>query len=193
MSNAFLTGTSTILRPIMIEDIPLLTKWINNEETRRYLNRRFPLTEIEEKAWVEKISSLSRTPSDIVLIIETIDTNTPIGTMGLHGISWIHRNAITGSMIGEKKYRGKGYASDAKMALLRYAFESLGMHKIISRAFAKNTKSIEYSKRCGYVVEATLKEELFHEGAWEDITILACFYEGWKKASQHLEQSQPTI
>ena len=193
MSNVFLTGNTTTLRPLSVDDVPLLTKWINNEETRRYLNRKFPLTDLDEKAWVEKTCILPKTPRDVVMIIETKDTTTPIGIMGLHNISWIHRNATTGSMIGDKEYRGKGYASDAKMTLLKYTFETLGMHKIISYAYTKNTKSIEYSKRCGYVVEATLREELFHEGVWEDMTVLACFYEGWKKASQHLQQSKSKI
>jgi RimJ/RimL family protein N-acetyltransferase len=193
MSNVFLTGNTTTLRPLSVDDVPLLTKWINNEETRRYLNRRFPLADLDEKAWVEKSCVLSRAPSDIVMIIESKEDKCPIGTMGLHSINWVDRNAVTGTILGEKKFHGKGYASDAKMTLLKYAFETLGMHKIISYAFAKNTKSIEYSKRCGYAIEATLKEELFHEGAWEDMTVLACFYEDWKKASQHLQQSKPTI
>lgn len=184
MSNVFLTGKTTILRPVHLSDVPTLTSWMNNPDTRKYLTRRFPLSELDEKAWVEKSSILSKHPTDLVFIVETKDEHKPIGTMGLHSINWIDRNAITGTVIGEEVDRGKGYATDAKMTLLQYAFETLGMHKIISFAFAKNIKSIKYSKRCGYVVEATLKDELFHNGQWEDMVSLACFYDGWKKASE---------
>ena len=184
--NPFLIGAKTILRPAQLSDVPLFTKWMNDPDTRTYLLRRFPITEIEEKAWVEKISTLNGTPSNLVFVMETKEEGRPIGTMGLHNISWLHRNATTGTIIGEKDCRGQGYASDAKMTLLGYAFESLGLHKIISHAFARNTKSIEYSKRCGYKVEATLKEEIFANGKWEDRVVLACFYKDWQKVNKKM-------
>jgi RimJ/RimL family protein N-acetyltransferase len=106
--------------------------------------------------------------------------------MGLHSIDWVDRNAVTGTIIGTG-HRGKGLATDAKMVLLEYAFLNLGMHKIISHAFSKNVKSIEYSKRCGYEIEGVGKEEIFHGGTWEDRVTLACFYDGWKKAKEKME------
>jgi RimJ/RimL family protein N-acetyltransferase len=144
------------------------------------------MTEVGEEEWIKKASIYTQNPSNVRLVIETKRGNRPIGIINLHAIDWVNRHATTGSMIGEAKYRGKGYATDAKMILLEYAFDTLGMHKIISRADARNVKSIEYSKRCGYVVEATLKEEIFHAGKWEDVVTLACFYDGWKKAKAKL-------
>lgn len=184
MPYAFLTGKKTILRPVALTDAPLFTTWMNDEETRKYMLRSFPLTEFDEKAWLEKISTLPPNPINVTMVIETIEDQKTIGTIALHNINWIDRRATTGSLIGEKEYRGKGYATDAKMTLLKYAFETLGLHKIVSHAFAKNVKSIEYSKRCGYKVEATLKDEHFRHGAWQDIVVLACFYEDWRKASE---------
>ena len=187
MANAFLVGKKTVLRPISVADAPLLTQWNNDPETRKYLARRFPLSDLDEKAWIEKVSIISKTPSDVILIVESKETHEVIGIMGLHNIDWLDRNAVTGTVLGTE-HQGKGLATDAKMILLEYAFETLGMHKIISHAFSDNHKSIKYSKRCGYVVEATLKEEIFCEGKWEDITALACFYDGWKKAKATMEK-----
>lgn len=188
MTNPFLIGQKTILRPVAPTDISLFTKWMNDQITRQYLLVRFPLTEIAEKAYIEKVSEHQPAPSNIMMVIESKDSGQAIGTMGLHSINWVDRNAVTGTVIGEEEYRGKGYATDAKMTLLQYAFESLGLHKIISHAFTENTKSIEYSKRCGYEVEAILKEENFRNGKWEDTVSLACFYEGWKKAKENMEK-----
>lgn len=184
MPNAFLVGSKTVLRPLHPADVPLFTPWINDPITRQYLMKRFPMSELDEKEWLEKASILPAYPSNIHLVIEIKECGTAIGTMGLFNINWIDRNAVTGTTIGEVKHRGKGYATDAKMTLLQYAFETLGLHKIISLAFASNEKSIEYSKRCGYVVEAVLKEEIFYQGKWEDKVSLACFYDSWKEASQ---------
>lgn len=188
MSTPFLVGQKTILRPVHTTDAPIFTKWMNDPETRRYLLRRFPVTEMAEDAWIKKNAEQSPNPSDLVFVIETKDDQKPIGTMGLHRINWVDRNAVTGTILGEPESRGKGYATDAKMALLQYAFETLGLHKVISHAFSANVKSIEYSKRCGYVVEAVHKDEIFRGGKFEDMTTLACFYSNWKKAAKKLKR-----
>ncbi len=184
MTNVFLSGKKTILRPVSMSDIPLFTRWINDPETRVYLARTFPMTEMEEEDWVKKIGNLSKNPNDIVMMIETKRNRRTIGVMGLHGIDWVNRHTLTGTIIGEKNLRGKGYATDAKMVMLQYAFETLGMHKIISHVDVRNKASLAYSKRCGYVVEGILKEQLFREGGWVDVATLACFYDNWKKASK---------
>lgn len=188
MSTPFLVGHKTILRPVALSDAPIFTRWMNDPETRRYLLRRFPFTEMAEEAWIKKQVDLSQNPNDLVFVIETKDDQKPIGTMGLHRINWVDRNATTGTILGEPESRGKGYAMDAKMALLQYAFETLNLHKVISRAFSANVKSIEYSKRCGYVIEAVHKDEVFREGKFEDMTTLACFYNNWKKAAKKLKR-----
>lgn len=165
-----------------MSDIPLFTRWINDPETRVHLMRAFPMTELEEEDWVKNISASSKNPNDVVMMIETKRNRHTIGMMGLHGIDWVNRHATTGTVIGEKNLRGKGYATDAKIVMLKYAFETLGMHKIISRIDVRNLASLAYSKRCGYVTEGVLKEQLFRDGQWVDMVSLACFYPAWKKA-----------
>jgi RimJ/RimL family protein N-acetyltransferase len=184
MRNAFLIGTTTFLRPVALTDAPLFASWVNDPETRRYLLRRFPISLPEETSWLEKVSRPGPIPTDIVLVVCVKKTGKAIGTIGLHRINWIDRNATTGTVIGSKSARGKGYATDAKMILLRYAFETLQMHKVISHADAGNAASIAYSKRCGYVVEGLSKEEIYRNGIWTDMVNLACFYPSFKKAFQ---------
>ncbi len=182
MSNPFLIGQKTILRPLSVDDTQRATKWMNDPETRRNLTVRFPMGETAEKSWIEKNSTFTPNPQNIMFAIETKEDGKHIGNMGLHDINWIDRNGVTGTVIGESEFRKKGYGTDAKMLLLQYAFETLGMHKIISYAFARNEASVAYSKRCGYVVEARLKEDKFLDGGWHDIIVLACFYSAWKEA-----------
>ncbi len=188
MSTPFLVGQKTILRPVHTTDAPIFTRWMNDPETRKYLLRKFPLTEMSEEAWIKKNAELFQHPTDLVFVVETKDGNVPIGTMGLHRINWVDRNAVTGTILGEPESRGKGCATDAKMALLEYAFLTLSLHKVISDALSANVKSIEYSKRCGYVVEAVHKDEIFRGGKFEDMTTLACFYNNWKKAKETVKR-----
>lgn len=180
--DAFLVGQRLVLRPIRGMDVKYFVKWMNNPGTRKYLLRRFPLTIQQEKEWVEKKSQLSGHPVEIVFVIEIrghVDGNKPIGVIGLHNINWIDRNAITSTVVGAENFRNRGYGTEAKLLLLKYAFDTLGLHKISSRAYAKNVTSRKYSEKCGYIEEAVLKEEMFRNGTFEDVVVLACFRETW--------------
>lgn len=44
---------------------------------------------------------------------------------------------------------GKGYASEAAMASLRYGFEKLGLNRIVGRAMPGNIASLKVLEKCG--------------------------------------------
>jgi RimJ/RimL family protein N-acetyltransferase len=171
----FLRGRKVILRPLEQADVPLLTRWINDPEVRQYLVSQVPQSEEMERNWVSKIDP----NNSIVLGIQIID-GPLIGTLAILHISWRDRLAITGTMIGEKQYWGKGYGTDAKMVLLDYAFNTLNLHKVCSGACGFNKRSIRYSLRCGYKIEAVRKKHLFRNGRYCDQVELAIFRKNWE-------------
>ena len=95
----FLSGKEINLRPLSKNDLGKILRWINDPEVTQYLSVYLPMSEIEELNWVENLSK--RKPNDIVLGIETVDTNL-IGSVGLHGIDWKDRTGTLGISIGEK-------------------------------------------------------------------------------------------
>ena len=169
----FLRGHKTTLRPALESDIPLLMKWINDPEVRVNLGTQMPKNEADEREFVQgRIKG-----NNIILIIEV--GGKPIGTMGLHGIKYPDATATTGAMIGEKEYWGKGFGTDAKMALLDYAFNMLGLRRVKSEAIAFNKRSIAYSLHCGYVLEGVRKKEVFRNGTFHDLVLLAATRKTW--------------
>lgn len=171
----FLRGKKTILRPLEKKDVPLFTRWINDPDVSHYLNTCLPMTEREEEEWLENLAKKKQT--DIVLGLE-VDGKL-IGLMGIHGISWRDRCATTGAMIGEKEYWNKGHGTDAKMVLLNYAFNTLGLRRIASSVVAYNKRSLNYSLHCGYKIEGTRKKRFFRNGRYHDEIILAVFKKDW--------------
>ncbi len=172
---AFLKGKRVTLRPVSEKDIPLFLRWFNDPEVRQFITTIFPVTEAGEREWVEGLTKKSST--DVVLVIEV--KGVPIGTMGLHRINWQDRTATTGAVIGDKRYWNKGYGTDAKMVLLDYAFNTLNLRKIMSTAIAFNRRSVAYSQKCGYKIEATLSSQHFRNGRYWDEIILGLFKEQW--------------
>jgi diamine N-acetyltransferase len=169
----FLQGQKVILRPIERDDIKQLVVWINDPEVNQYVTISFPMTEMAEEKWYESLDN----KKDIVLGIE-VDGEL-IGTMGIHGINWIHRTATTGAIIGNKNYWGKGYGTDAKMILLNYAFNTLNLRKILSSVYEFNKRSLNYSLHCGYKIEGKRKKNLFRNGKYWDEILLGVFKSDW--------------
>jgi len=173
----FLDGRHLYLRPPTKDDLPYLTRWINDQRVTRFLKTSVPMSEAAEAAWLEGLDGGK--DRNIILVIVDKATGKPIGTMGLHRIDWKDRRATTGTMIGDRRYWEKGYGSEAKMLLLNYAFNTLNLHKICSGAIAFNARSIGYSKKCGYKEEGRLKQHVFKNGRYWDKVLLAVFKKDW--------------
>lgn len=172
----FLKGHKTILRPLDKQtDLDACVRWMNDPEVRRFISSHLPTYRIAEEKWFDELPDKKE---NITLAIETMGGKF-IGIMGLHRIERKDGTATTGAVIGEKAYWGKGYGTDAKMALLHYAFNTENLRKIYSSAWVFNGRSIAYSKKCGYKIEGVRKAHAYIEGEYRDQVNLAVFKEDW--------------
>ena len=95
-------GSKTRMRALERDDLPHFVHWINDPETRRFMNIRYPISMVEEEKWWEGF--LER-KNDHIFAIETKD-GTYIGNIGLHGIERENRRAQLGIVIGDKSFWG---------------------------------------------------------------------------------------
>lgn len=172
----FLCGARVALRPVLRQDIPHFMRWMNDREMTQYLIAYLPVMEGDEEEWLEGLRKKKST--DVVLAI-TLTSGAIIGVMGLHRIDWKDRTAWTGAFIGERKYWGKGYGTEAKMLLLDYAFNTLNLRKICASYIAFNVRSGAYQKKCGYREEGKMKLQHFRNGRYWDEIFMSVFVEDW--------------
>jgi RimJ/RimL family protein N-acetyltransferase len=169
-----------VLRPVTEADIPYMVEYLNDPAVSVNLNLSRPKSETSQRGFVERINKDDS--ADIVLALEV--GGVFIGTMGLHGIDHRHGTATTGTVIG-KEYQGKGYASEAKMLLLEYAFNTLNLRKVYSNVHSFNEYSLRYAAKCGYREEGRLKAHHYAKGQYWDRVQLAVFREDfwplWEK------------
>ena len=164
--------------------IPLALRLQNEPESRQYLGRAMPIGEKQELEWVERANT---SDNNAVFVIALKDgKRTPVGTMGLHRIDWINRRAVTGAVMLED-HCNKGFGSDAKMLLLNWAFNELGLRKVESRVIAFNGRSKAYSEKCWYRVVARLREHTLRRGAFHDELILEAHANEWREAWKRFE------
>jgi RimJ/RimL family protein N-acetyltransferase len=187
----FLKGKRVELRPLRSDtDLESCYRWVNDPNIRQFITRIIPMTIGSEREWIDQ-----HTINDENIVLGIIVGSRLIGTVGLHHISWIHRSAVTGTMIGEADMQSKGYGFDAKMTILDYAFNQLNLRKISSFVFDYNARSQKCLAKCGYKEIGRRKRHIFSNGQYHDEVLFELFREDWNRSgriSQTCSQSLRT-
>ncbi|MCG9909996.1 MAG: GNAT family N-acetyltransferase [Flavobacteriales bacterium] len=163
-------GKLVKMRAIEKEDLVLLNKWANDPEIQYWLGGwHFPTNMEDQQKW---FNSLSANSKDQRFIIETEELGI-IGTANLVDINWKDRNAFHGMLLGDKDTRGKGYAFDTVMTIMKYAFEELGLERLDGSIIDYNKASIKlYTEKCGWEIEGTKRRWYFRNGKFWDKLIV---------------------
>lgn len=172
-------------------DADLVLPWMNDTEIRRYTNRFAPIMREAEEAYFTRMAAGSEKThaiTDATFIIVNKEPRKSIGVIGLHQIDWRNHRATTGTVIGEPSFRSKGLGADAKMLLLNWAFNELGLLKIESRVVAFNDRSQAYSRKCGYEEVGLLKRHHFRNGQWADEVIMEVHARKWRRLWKKFEE-----
>lgn len=77
---------------------------------------------------------------------------------------------------------GNGFASEAVRELLRFGFQTLGMHRISAECIAEDAASIRVMEKNGMRREAHLRENTRFKGRWWDTLTYAILESEWQEA-----------
>jgi RimJ/RimL family protein N-acetyltransferase len=176
------TGNLVKLREYKEEDAALAKEYLNDPEIKQFMFPflPFPLTLNDELKWIQNQSSLNQNYN---FAIETLAEKKYIGGCGLKNLDWKNSHVEIGIFIGLKEYHNKGYGSDALKILINFIFNEMNLNKIKLDVFAFNETAIKCYKKCGFKIEAVLKEELFRFGKYHDAIRMALFRTGNKQSS----------
>lgn len=156
-------GKIVTLRAPELDDVPLLHRWSNDPEVWNMLGGwHFPFSSRSTDDWVR-----SRKDGNLTSHVFCIDTpeDGMIGTANLVDIDWKNGNAFHGMMIGEESLRGRGYALDTVLAIMRYAFMELGLQRLDTDIIAYNQRSLGfYLGKCGWKQEGVRRNWYFRNG-----------------------------
>jgi RimJ/RimL family protein N-acetyltransferase len=75
--------------------------------------------------------------------------------------------------IAHPDHHGRGYTTEAAAALLRLAFDGLGLHRVAARLEARNVASVRVCEKLGMRREAHLVENELVKGEWQSELIYA--------------------
>jgi RimJ/RimL family protein N-acetyltransferase len=159
-------GRRVALRPVFEQDHPSIHRWMNNPEVWHYMDYERPVS-LAEVAEDGDRSRREGFPFTIVV------GDQAIGRIGLNQFRRRDRICSLYMYIGEPSYWGRGYAQDAVMALLSYAFDRWDLHQVELWLLSDNDRGRATYERCGFVEEATLRERSWKAGAWVDRVVMS--------------------
>ena len=80
----------------------------------------------------------------------------------------------------DSRYWGQGYATEAARAILRFGFETLGIHRIWAQTIAENVGSARVLEKIGMRLEDRLPQKEFIKGRWRDHLLYAILDYEWQ-------------
>lgn len=159
-------------------------RWMNDIDTTKTLGRFEYLMPVDRPQLVEYFNSINKNNTVFLAIYlnenyrsQQLDKASMcfIGTLKIYDIDQLARRASIGIAIGNRAHWGKGYAAKAIRIACRYIFDALGMRKITAGYIASNIGMEKAFLKNGFHIEATFKEQLFHEGEYVDHTFVCKF------------------
>jgi len=142
----YLSGKKIFLRSLQPSDADLLYKWENDKTNWQVSGTKKPFTKKQIKEFIanQKDVYLDKQLRLMVCINSPLTEGDKgvVGCIDLFNFSEREQNAGIGILI-DKKYRKKGYASDALSLLIVYSFEILNLHQLYCNISEDNSGSLK--------------------------------------------------
>ncbi len=164
----YIRGRIVTVRAIEKEDLSFLKDMMNDETIEQTtVDDHLPISYFQEEQWY--VNNICR-PEFRKYIIET-PKDGAVGLISLEDINWRHRSFQVPVKLMKERISMVGIGIDAHMAMLRYAFDELQMHRAWGITLEYNQASLNMLKRCGYTVEGRNRSAIYKNGKYHDLIL----------------------
>ncbi|HEY7667601.1 MAG TPA: GNAT family protein [Actinomycetota bacterium] len=170
-----------VLRPLAEGDFDALYAYESREDVARWLywGPRSP-DEVRERLGRKISARAIRAEGDVLSLAMTLrETGEMVGDIVLEFLSEEHRTGEIGYIV-HPDHQGRGYATEASEAMLRFAFDEVGLHRVIGRTEARNRGSARTLEKLGMRLEAHLVENEWVKGEWQSELVYAILDREWR-------------
>ena len=111
--------------------------------------------------------------------------------LGEVSLGSVLRGPFQSSFIGywiDEKHAGNGYIPEGVALVIRYGFDTLGLHRMEAAIVPRNEKSRRVAEKLGLRDEGTARQFLQIRGVWEDHVRYAITIEDWNLRKDDLER-----
>jgi len=156
------------------------SRWSQDTEWLRLLDTDPPrlLSAKKWKEWLEKDLEKDAT-NGLFFAIHTIDGDSLIGFIGLFDLYQRHGDTLVAIALGERKFWGKGYGTDAMRVMLRYAFNELNLRRVGLIVFEYNPRAIRSYEKVGFIPEGRVHGAMLRDGKRWDYLYMGILRDEW--------------
>jgi CRISPR-associated Cas5-like protein len=164
------TGDLVRLRAMDPADADAQHRWFNDPEVRRHLAWRYPIARDALAARLQGAATASF--ANPRFSVERRDTGELIGYAALRDVTPESRNGELDLVIGERSAWGQGFGTDTTRVLCRYAFATLGLHRVHLWVFAEHAAAVRAYEKAGFVREGVARDRFWKGGRWHDCLLM---------------------
>jgi ribosomal-protein-alanine N-acetyltransferase len=145
--------------------------WMRDPAVNRFLEVRFgPPDAVALEAYIAKVNASN---DNLLLgLFPKIESKRHIGNIKLGPINKHHRAAPVGIAIGAVEFWGRGFATQAILALADYAFSVLKLERLEAGFYAANESSQRAFRRAGFVDEGRRRGARLCDGVRMDEVVM---------------------
>ena len=171
-----LYGTTVVLRELRTSDAPSLFALLTTEEVSRFISPPPNTVDGFERfiAWTLQ----QRAAGAFVCFAVTIN-DTAIGIFQLRQLEAGFTTAEWGFAIGSE-FWGSGIFKEGASLVLKFAFDTVGVHRLEARASVMNGRGNGALRKMGGVQEGVLRKSFQRHGEWHDQVLWAILEDDWR-------------
>jgi len=170
------------LVPVEWKDWKTYMLWINRKEIMRLVDRHRPVTAAEHRKYF--LSFQKDKTKKFFSVIKNVDSKF-IGVCSLKNIDKRNKKAELFICIGDKSEQGKGWGKLAVAALLRHAFDKMGLNRVYLYTPEYNRAALKCYRSVGFVNEGCSLQDIYRGGRYYDSYRL-CYLKKFRDARRRL-------
>ncbi len=168
-----LVGQKVFLTALDVENAETARAWINDPDVNTWLlSGQVPVSREGELAFYAADEKDRASGSAYRFEIHVAEDGRYIGNCGLEKVDRLHRHAEIGICIGALPEQNRGFGRDTIVTLLRFGFDTLGLHRIAIVANAENERAVHLYRSIGFTEVGREREVVYMRGHFRDHVVL---------------------
>ncbi|MEF9951699.1 MAG: UDP-4-amino-4,6-dideoxy-N-acetyl-beta-L-altrosamine N-acetyltransferase [Clostridium sp.] len=161
------------------EDLEMVMNWRMMPEITRFMYTDPKITLDRQIIW---FNTLKECKGNFLWIIEVDDI--PAGVMTITDIDYKNKRCSPIFYIAEIDKRSLEGALRIEWSMFEFIFDKLNMNKFNSEVFSFNKGVIRLHQMCGCSIEGVLKDHIFKNDEFYDVTLLGLTKREWENKKQ---------
>ena len=168
-----------LLRDLRASDFDTVHAYASDPQVVQFMDWG-PNSELDTQAFLERSQALAmaKPRTGFVLGVVELTSGTLLGAAGLH-VDATGTQGMIGYCLAQSSW-GRGVATEASLALLRFGFVDLHLHRIWAGCDPENHGSVRVLKKLGMRQEGHLRENVFIRSTYRDTLLFAVLRSEWR-------------